>query len=185
MYHIANDIRAKKSADLIVKGLEDCLKEKPLSQIKIMDIYNKSYVSRATFYRLFDSIDDVITYECDCLVEIAMQNNQHVEFKNKKEIALYSIKLWLKHETLVKMFVENRLFMLFYNLHLRHKDKIKKIYSIDFEDELEINYFISFLASIIFITFVIYYQEKKAISIEEAFETANKALFRVAKAWEN
>ena len=28
MYHIANDIRAKKSTDLIIQGLEECLQEK-------------------------------------------------------------------------------------------------------------------------------------------------------------
>ena len=56
MYHVSNDLRAKNSAELICRGLEKCLKEKPLNKIKISDIYSKSFVSRSTFYRLFDSI---------------------------------------------------------------------------------------------------------------------------------
>lgn len=66
MYHVSNDIRSKKSADLIWNGMKKCLLEKSLDKLHITDIYQKSFVSRATFYRLFDSLPDVIAYECDC-----------------------------------------------------------------------------------------------------------------------
>ena len=65
MYHISEDKRAVKSAELIWEGLEKCLAEKELKKIRISDINEKSYVSRATFYRLFDSIGDVLIYRCD------------------------------------------------------------------------------------------------------------------------
>ena len=99
MYHIANDIRAKKSADLIIQGLEECLQEKPLDKIKVIDIYNKTYVSRATFYRLFDNIYDVLSYQCDCLRDETIKSLENKSFNNKKEFAIHCLKLWLKHET--------------------------------------------------------------------------------------
>ena len=73
MYHIANDLRAKKSAELICQGLEECLKEMPLNKIHIVNIYKKCFVSRATFYRLFDTIEDVFAYECDLIREDTMK----------------------------------------------------------------------------------------------------------------
>lgn len=69
MYHIPNDKRAQKSADLIAQGLYKSLEKKPLNNIKVNDIYLNSYVSRATFYRLFDSVYDVLQYQCDSIVD--------------------------------------------------------------------------------------------------------------------
>ena len=69
MYHVSNDIRSKKSAELIWEGMETCLQEKSLDKLRITDIYQKSFVSRATFYRLFDSVQDVIAYKCDCIYQ--------------------------------------------------------------------------------------------------------------------
>ncbi|MFR4008571.1 MAG: hypothetical protein ACLT0Y_04305 [Christensenellales bacterium] len=36
------------------------MQEKPFHKLRISDINQKSYVSRATFYRLFDSLQDVL-----------------------------------------------------------------------------------------------------------------------------
>lgn len=65
MYHIANDKRAKASAELVVNALESCLKEKNYSLITISDVCRVSTVSRATFYRLFDNMDDVLAYKIE------------------------------------------------------------------------------------------------------------------------
>ena len=62
MYHIKSDRRSQKSAHFITEGLLACLKEKPLSMISITDLSKKSYISRSTFYRLFDNIEDVLVY---------------------------------------------------------------------------------------------------------------------------
>ena len=65
MYHIKADKRAEKSVELICTGLLDCLEQKEFSQISISDIQRTSTVSRSTFYRNFDSLDDVLALLCD------------------------------------------------------------------------------------------------------------------------
>lgn len=65
MYHIKTDKRAEKSVELICTGLLACLEQKPFSQISISDIQRASTVSRSTFYRNFDSLDDVLALLCD------------------------------------------------------------------------------------------------------------------------
>lgn len=65
MYHIKEDKRAEKSVELICAGLLACLGQKAFSQISISDIQRASTVSRSTFYRNFDSLDDVLALLCD------------------------------------------------------------------------------------------------------------------------
>lgn len=69
MYHIQEDKRAQKSATLILEALQECLKEKDYDSITISDICRTSTVSRATFYRLFDCKDDVISWGLDVFFE--------------------------------------------------------------------------------------------------------------------
>ena len=56
------DRREKKVKERIVKAMIDLSAEKSWDKITITDIINKSKVARATFYRNFSSIDDLITY---------------------------------------------------------------------------------------------------------------------------
>lgn len=85
MYHIKEDKRAKTSARLIYEGLKKCMLKKPFEKITISDIQRESTVGRATFYRNFDGLIDVLYWKCDCcfqemasmfLVNEAYQSNR-------------------------------------------------------------------------------------------------------------
>ena len=65
MYHIKNDKRAQASSELICAGLLACMKEKPFARITITDVQHASTVSRSTFYRNFDCLEDVLALLCD------------------------------------------------------------------------------------------------------------------------
>lgn len=183
MYHIASDIRAKKSADLIIQGLEECLKEKPLDKIKVIDIYNKTYVSRATFYRLFDNIYDVLSYQCDCLRDETIKSLENKSFKNKKEFAIHCLKLWLQHETLIKAIFENRLYALVYDAQMRHKEDLYKLYSVESIDDEQLNYIVSFIVSILFCSYNIYSKQKEKKTIEEIVDHTDKMIATIVDMW--
>ena len=65
MYHIKNDKRSKRSAELISQGLLECLESKGFSEITVTDVQRASTVSRSTFYRCFDNLGDVLELLCD------------------------------------------------------------------------------------------------------------------------
>ena len=65
MYHIKNDKRAQTSTELICAGLLACMREKPFARITITDVQRASTVSRSTFYRNFDCLEDVLALLCD------------------------------------------------------------------------------------------------------------------------
>lgn len=65
MYHIGDDVRKKKSADLIAEAQRKLMREGREEKLNIAMVCSRAGVSRATFYRLFDSLDDVNRYLCD------------------------------------------------------------------------------------------------------------------------
>lgn len=76
MYHIKQDKRAKASVELICKGLIDCLSKKNFADITISDIQRSSTVSRSTFYRNFDCLEDVLSLICDRVFEDAFSSGR-------------------------------------------------------------------------------------------------------------
>ena len=78
MYHIKNDKRAYASVELICSSLLELLETTPFEQITISDIQRMSTVSRSTFYRNFDRIEDVLMLLCD--------RNFDAAFKRAEEI---------------------------------------------------------------------------------------------------
>ncbi len=63
MYHVKQDKRSQASAAELIRGLEVCLKEKSLMAITVSDLHRVTGISRATFYRLFDTPKDVLEYQ--------------------------------------------------------------------------------------------------------------------------
>lgn len=65
MYHISNDKRSLQSVQMIIDALLQLLNQKQLHKISIKDLCESAGVGRVTFYRHFDSIDDVLRRHCD------------------------------------------------------------------------------------------------------------------------
>ena len=78
MYHIKKDKRAYKSAALICEGLADALAAKPYNEISITDVCEANAIARTTFYRLFDTLDDVLMYQFDALFEESIRTYAEV-----------------------------------------------------------------------------------------------------------
>jgi len=102
MYHIKEDRRSRASAEAIVKGLQTCLSSMPLKTVTVTDIHRASGVSRATFYRLFDTPDDVLHYQFDRMVENADKSNNPMEHLEK------TIAQGMRYHEFIKALVDNR-----------------------------------------------------------------------------
>ena len=62
MFHIKKDKRSQTSAILILEAMDVCLRRHPFEDVSITEVCNQATISRATFYRLFDTLEDVIAY---------------------------------------------------------------------------------------------------------------------------
>ncbi len=65
MYHISDDKRSKESSAWIYNALEHLMEEKDYSSITVTDICKEAKIGRVTFYRHYDTIDDVLRKKCD------------------------------------------------------------------------------------------------------------------------
>lgn len=68
MYHIRDDQRSLKSAETIYDALTTLIARKPFDSIKVSGLVKEANVSRGTFYRSFDLIEDVLRWQCDQVV---------------------------------------------------------------------------------------------------------------------
>lgn len=60
MYRIGGDRRMAQSRELIYRALVALMAERPYPQITVKALAERAQVGRATFYRSFDTIDDVL-----------------------------------------------------------------------------------------------------------------------------
>ena len=76
MYHISNDPRCVKSCVLIRDTLLDILHENgnDLESISVSDVTDRATVSRSTFYRHFDTLQDVLIWTSNQEVETAVDS---------------------------------------------------------------------------------------------------------------
>ena len=98
MYHIKQDKRAQASVELICEGLKQCLKEKSFENVTISDIQRVSGVSRSTFYRNFDRIEDVLALMCDRVFQEAFAAG----YANISEAVF---RTWFRHADMIETIV--------------------------------------------------------------------------------
>lgn len=65
MYHINKDKRSVQSRIWVYEALVDLMEEKKYDEITVSEVVEKAKLGRATFYRNFDSLDDVLRMKCD------------------------------------------------------------------------------------------------------------------------
>lgn len=120
MYHISNDERARKSARKIGNGLLNCLKTKGFFEITVTDVQKASDVGRATFYRLFDNITDILSYLCDNVFERVGYEYEKMNNFNSKESILIFIQEWMNNKDLLKAIVDCNRMDFLYNSHSKY-----------------------------------------------------------------
>lgn len=86
MYRIKKNKRVLESAELIIQGLNRCIRETSFEKINVCDIASAAGVSRATFYRIFDTPTDVLAYMCDKLAENTVNFYKNRNFGSNHEM---------------------------------------------------------------------------------------------------
>ncbi len=163
MYHIKPDKRAQTSVELICGGLRQCLKEKSFESITISDIQRVSGVSRSTFYRNFDRIEDVLALMCDRVFEEAFTAG----YANISEAVF---RTWFRHADMVETVVcIGRSDMLYSSLR-RCADSLRGSLA-DFGDAALFDYLVSIISSAMMGIMVTWVERGKRESEEELKNT--------------
>lgn len=171
MYHIKEDKRSKKSAQLITEGLLKCLEVKEFSKITITDIQKESSVGRSTFYRLFDNLSDVLSYQCDNIFDNILEDTKKHHAKSTKNLFFFFTESWMKNELLLQTIVSiNRLDIL-YEAYRKRAYDIKDYYLINTNlDDSKIDYLIAIATASMASILSMWIQHGKVETVQELFE---------------
>ena len=169
MIHVKEDKRAKRSAELLLDGLVICMKQKDFTEISVSDLQKASGVSRATFYRLFDNVQDVLAFKCEELA-ITLQNEYK---KNKPEerenFILFSLRYWLdNYAFLDAIFKCNRADILQQSL-TAHSEYLVANFHFDNLSERELDYIVSASMGILSSILMTWIKHGKQESAEQLF----------------
>ncbi|MCM1024019.1 MAG: hypothetical protein NC395_08190 [Prevotella sp.] len=143
MFHIKDDKRSQKSAELIAGGLKKCLEKKKFDDVTITDIQKASSVGRATFYRLFDRTEDVLAYSCDIGVRKMLDDMRKSGCSSMRDMHKYL----LKYSDLYELVMVSRHEHILYNCIYNYRNEIIEILKIHQNDNDNV-YFTSILTGI-------------------------------------
>lgn len=148
MYHIKSDKRSQASANELARGLNICLKTMPLSTVTVSDLHRVTGISRATFYRLFDTIEDILVYQCDQMLTRVRDTWSGMEEPTAYDAIRSTILLGFENVDFLVSMVENRRFDLLYEYTAKRifsMEALRKVYT-EGLNEMETEYMISNLA---------------------------------------
>lgn len=105
MHHVKQDQRSKDSASAIANALFALVTLKPWQEIGISEVVSLAQVGRATFYRNFDTLEDVLTYQLQLAskrlldrIEASSDNRElHLD-----DYLRFSSHFWLAETSLLK-----------------------------------------------------------------------------------
>lgn len=144
MYHISNDKRSAKSADLIYQGLLNCLEKKPFDQITVTEVQRSSGVARTTIYRCFDHLSDVLYWRCDRCFYEALHPSPATQPRNEVELIHGYFTYWTEHSDILKLLVDIDRQDMIYACHRKNAEILEETYgSLPGMSEAEARYFMA------------------------------------------
>lgn len=122
MYHLKEDLRAEKSAELLYQALTRCMKEKEFDRITISELSKESTVSRATFYRNFDDVIDILYWKCDRLFQSVLTAfvDSVPDLSRADALINYVFSFWMKHIDILEILIERGRVDIIYNSFLNN-----------------------------------------------------------------
>ncbi len=178
MYHIKDDKRSHKSCERIYDSLKELMAIENFDDISVTSIVEKAEVGRATFYRNFDHLEDVLSYKLDIKFE-----NLYVYLKDyykKDQIDFLSffitpfLKYWYEDSEIIELLIKsNKLRLLSDAFEKLLKRGIKEKSTIVKEDNVfndNINYFIAMRSGIAINVLIEWIKNKKSLEPEKVIE---------------
>ena len=119
MYHIKEDKRTKITTRLISEALASLILENQWEKLTITALVNRAQVGRATFYRSFDFVEDVLKFQIDNAMDELFNYiyNQIKVLPYFYEMDLYKLffQYWNQHDILLKVLITSNQRSLFKN----------------------------------------------------------------------
>ncbi len=128
MYHIGNDKRAVRSANLIYEGLLRCLEKKSFDRVTVSDVQKYSGVARTTIYRCFDNLSDILYWRCDLCFRQALHFHQPTECPDESDLMQGYFTYWTEHSDILKLLIDINRQDVIYACHMKNAKLLEQSY---------------------------------------------------------
>ena len=172
MYHIKSDTRSQKSAEKIYDALCQLLNVKHFSDISISDIQKISSISRATFYRHFDNLADVLAWKCDIYFAQMFQSYLDSDSKSAQryDFMQYLLNYWSKNSEILEILLAINRTDIIYDSHLKSFQNYIKQITPTFTDNSHYEYAMGLRCGLMIGILMVWIRNRKKQSAEELFE---------------
>jgi len=178
MYHIKPDKRSQTSARMISEAMDQCLCTKSYNEITVTDILNESGVGRATFYRIFDSLSDILVYKCDkAFEEILDELTIVATTTNPEQLIIKYTDFWLRQDSLAEVIILSNNVNILYMSNQKYMNKLVHMLheASDYSDSQ-----CDYLASILSAILVTWIRKGKQETSEELVQKLNGVVLKLA-----
>lgn len=128
MYHIPKDRRAERSAEALYGGLVRQMQQRKFRDITVSEIAASASVSRATFYRLFDNMTDIILWRCESVMRATIVEMRRRGRHDFKAAFSFCFDQWRQHLDLLILMERNHQLGLLVALHEKYIDEIQDLF---------------------------------------------------------
>lgn len=153
MYHIKDDKRSFDSAKRLYNALCQLVMLKPFDNISITELVETAEVARVTFYRNFDTLDDILLYELNRhFVDLKTYLNAYYSANPsypKQIFILPFLNYWSQDTSLISLLLQcNRIHMLYDAFLSLFSDCLSNYYNESAFNINEYNYFLAIRSGI-------------------------------------
>lgn len=110
MYHIKKDKRSELSCIMLYEGLKKCMAEEAIEDISVTQLVKAAGVGRATFYRNFDNIIDILNLKSDQVFAMLLEALREYHIKNpvkkSSEFMIPFLKFFDEHTEIVELLMQ-------------------------------------------------------------------------------
>lgn len=112
MYHLHDDKRVAQSTAQICTALDELIAIMPYSDISVTALSKRAHISKATFYRSFDNIDDVLALQTGRVVDeminyILESRMEIIAFRRGEGMFFQAFyRFWMTHSYIVEQLIK-------------------------------------------------------------------------------
>lgn len=100
---------AIQSKNMFVNALLELMHKKPYNQITISELSNKADLSRRTFYRLFNTMDEILLFHIHDLWSKKSDELYNSSDKSYLHTSEFALQFWYEHKELTILLYQNGL----------------------------------------------------------------------------
>ena len=165
MYHIKKDRRAEISAEMICDAMLKLLEAAAFSEITVSDIQRVSTVSRSTFYRNFDCLEDVLALLCDKGFAAAIERQKETGESLREAVFRY----WFANSRVLEVLVQINRTDILMDSFQRCSSMLEKLRN-RFGSDNTFDYFSGIVSSVMISIMTTWVRHGKTESEEEAMK---------------